>query len=1008
MAYNYPEVRKFLGLYAQANSFGLPDGAMERCLNVTIDDDDVIIKSRGYYTYYTPLITTLNNIFLYERRLLAAFSTKMAYFTDTGVSPNEVGTATDLVGATVSVTGTRIARSFQQSGNFYMTSDNGVMKIDAFNGKVFNSGTPPGLDIRGNFLPENGPIPGDSEVGYRVVFGRRDINDNLLLGTPSDILTLTNAPLGDVAWTRSGGGPYTITVTSPLHNLTPGMSLTISDGHGVPDGAYTVLTIPTANTFTFALSVDPGVSGTLDYKTSRVALIEFSIPQGIEDAVDQYFFQLYRSTASSSGLTPPESDFRLVEETVLTAGEISAGFVSVQDDVEDILVEFAPELYTNPNSREGELQANARPPLCEDVALFRNYAFYGNCQTRHLLNLDVIDAGSLANGDYIELKVDATLLRYYAVTGSGNRTVRSESITNAAGALQIDYLAHGFADGYKIYISSITGGTLNEGYYYVINQVGANFQISLTSGGSPVAYSAVTSLYFEGVTNGTYPIFQLDKISPSVATQLRNTAQGIVKAINRDPLTLTYANYISGTVDTPGKMRFTGINFTGAIYVRASSTTAGEAFSPILPDSFASGTQVYSRNDAQPNVIFISKVGEPEAVPIVNSIIVGSKKAALLRILPLQDSVIVLKEDGVFKITGDNPGNFQATILDNTVIVVAASSAALLNNQVYFLANQGICVATDSAVEIVSRRIENVIEPVIGKTTLSMETAAVGYESARAYEISTILPNDDTKTITYVHNTINDTWTQASVLFSAGVVGPENKLFLVSSNRILKERKYGNRLDFTGQNHAVTVSAVSTDLFSATINVTGYDPQPGDVLLKDDVFSRISEVVNLGSSNYVVAFQKVTNVAVSDSINLYERIVSEVKMAPFHAGEVGRVKQYSQLQFHTRGPSVTRMSITFTGPTFGGSEETEWLSTSVAQTGGWGAEPWGFFPWGLPDGLDISYMTLPAPAIRLWVPLFQQRSEFIQTQIVHREAGEAIEIQSMSWAIRGYGERTSK
>ena len=37
MAFQFPEVRKFLGLFAQANSFVLPDGAMEKANNIVFN-----------------------------------------------------------------------------------------------------------------------------------------------------------------------------------------------------------------------------------------------------------------------------------------------------------------------------------------------------------------------------------------------------------------------------------------------------------------------------------------------------------------------------------------------------------------------------------------------------------------------------------------------------------------------------------------------------------------------------------------------------------------------------------------------------------------------------------------------------------------------------------------------------------------------------------------------------------------------------------------------------------
>jgi len=1012
MAYQYPEIRQFLGLFAQANSFALPDGAMETARNIVINDDNVIQKQRGFYEYFDPATGTLNALFNYQNKLLAIYEDKASYFDDTGSSPNIVGAETVLSGAAIAAED-RTSRSVEENANLYFTSDNGVMKLDAYNASLFAAGAPSGLDLRGTFTNANGPINGDTQYGVRVVFGRVDANNNTILGAPGDILTLTNQKVENCTYTSViiGAGPsYTMTVTSVGHNLAVGMTV-ITSGAADADanGTWTVSAI-TATTFSVVTTANPGAASDLDWTATRQALYWFSIPGDVTDASQAWFYQVYRTSQSGSATTTPLADFRLIDQVNISTAEISAKFVTYVDDVDDILVEFAPELYTNPNSREGEDQKNYRPPLCDDMTLFNNYVFYGNCTSRQLLALDVVDTAAMVSGDYIETKVDATTRRYMARTGVGNRTVKSDSITNAAGDLQIDYTAHGLVNGDTVYISTVSGGSLTAGTYFVVSAAANSFEISLTNGGASVAYSAVTSLYFEGVTDGTYRIFQLDTSSGTVSAQLRNTAQGIVKAINRDSLSLIIANYTSGITDTPGKMAFTAKAFTGVIYVRANTAAGGEMFYPILPDSFASGTQVFSKNDVEPNVVYVSKIDEPEAVPYVNKIQVGSRNKAIKRILSLRNSIIVLKEDGVWKITGDSPTNFQATCLDSTVKVIAPNSAAALNNQIYFLAIDGVCIATESTVEIASRRIENRIETIVGLSDISEISAAVSYDSDRTYRLCTTLPNLDARVVTYFHNALNDTWTESDQLFIGGVVGPNDLMYYISTdNTVLRERKNGTRIDYGGQNYGIEVVSVASDLLSAVILSNDVVPQDGDFIVKDDVITRVKSVSNTSGANYEVEFYKETNLEVADTLNMYARIVSEIKMAPYHAGVMERAKQFAQLQLHTRTPNITRIKFSFSGQTFGSSAETDWLSTEVqGASGGWGYEPWGYFPWGLADAINVQYTTQPAPVVRLYVPLFQQRNTFIQAYLLHEQGGESLDIQAMSWTVRAYNERVTK
>lgn len=1000
MSYQFPELKNFLGLYSQENSFSIPDGALETAANVVLSKDRVISKRRGFYQYYDPGASTLNNLFFYQGRLISVFSDKSSYLTDTGSAPNMTGTSTTHTGSAVAVTGGRVSRSVQSNNNIYYTSDNGMMKLEAYNSAVYKSGTPPAVDIRARFISGgSGPFSADSQMAWRIVYGRRDANDNLILGAPSDIVSLTNAVVSNVNYTFV---LTTVTVTSTSHGLATGTVITVTGGTDTNvNGTYTI-TSTGVNTFTYVVPVAPAGVGNLDYVASFTARLEFSVPTEISSVADGYFYQVYRTSASISSAVTPDINFKLVDEFKLTAGEISARVVFFEDTIDDILL--GAELYTNPNSREGELQSNDRAPLCDDVTLFKNHVFYANCTTRHLLDLAVIDSTGMVSGDFVEIKVDATTRRYVARTGVGNSTVTAAT-TFVTTTITVNYTAHGLLAGDTIYVANAVGtGTLPSGTYSVATAAANSFTFTAAS-----APTTLTFLDFQGVTNGTYPIFQLDNSSGSASLRLRQTASGIVKAINRDTSALVYAKYVSGLTDTPGKMRFQAKGFTGKIYVRASSTTVGDAFSPVLPDSFVSGDQVFSRNDDQPHVFYVSKIGEPEAVPLVNFFPVGARNKSILRIEALRDSVIVLKEDGVFRVNGDAVSNFSVTALDNTIFTLDASSVALLNNQVMTLSNQGVCLISDSSVQVVSRKIEDPIAAVLGSSSLVGQTGAVAYESERLYLLSTLAPNQATNTVVYGYNYLNDSWVTWDTTFKQGVLGANDTLYVVTSgNKINKERKNQTRIDFCGQNHAITVVSVAVDELSAIITITSKVPEIGDVVVKSDVFNRVTSVFG-AASPYILTFERPTNLLAADSAVLYAKYDSTVKMAPFHAGLIGREKQFAQMQVHTRDESITSMDVSFTGAYYGGSEMVTWRRNAIGATGGgWGSQPWGFFPWGEGDGINNTQGTRNAPILRVYVPLFQQRNTFIQALLEHKNAGEAINIQAIAFAVRPYQERVSR
>jgi hypothetical protein len=920
MAYSYVEMKNFKGLYLQPNTFAVPDGALEIASNMVVAQDGVLASRRGLYTFHTPASSTLNNLFQYQSNLLALLENRIDRISTSGA-------AITLGGETVSESG-RTGRATEANNNLYFTSNNGVMKLTAFDSVVSKAGIPPALDLVGlrstftvNYLAAG------NQVGYRVVFGIRDANKNLILGAPSDFFYITNTA-----------------------------------------GA------------------------------ARGVRVEFSIPTEITST--EVFWQLYRTSQSASAPLP---DYRLIKESQLTSAQITAGVVYFDDTVLDIFRDEAAELYTNPNSREGELQANERPPLCDDIVLFKDQVFYANSTTKHFFQFSLVAPDDIANGDYVEVGQAPTTRRYVWRTGFANKTqgATSAGTTSLTGTLT----AHGYLVSDVIYVSNSLGGTaVTEGEYTLTGVTANTFSFTANVGASPTTFDVQALRNAAG-----YNLAQLvNGVGPTVGEKLDGTARGLVKAINRDDSSPVYARYLSSNQEVPGQVLLQSKTFdSDPIQLLANTVLSGGAWAPPLPTTFGSSAQ--SENEPLPNVIYVSKIGEPEAVPVVNQIVVGSRNAAILRIFALRDSVIVLKEDGVFRIDGNSIANFEATIIDNTVFCLVANSAALLNNQVFFLSGEGICIATSTAVEIISRTIELPIQAILGVSTIKAQTSGAAYDSERLYLLTTIMPNTTTANVVYVYNTVTQAWTTWDTTFKNAIVGPSDRLFTIStSNVIRRERKDQNKLDYSDDSYATTVVSVAADNLSAVVTVAGVTPVIGDILSLAGSISRIRTVTALGANNYNIVFENQTALEAADAPTLYRMFPQIVKSAPFHAGSVGRSKQFAQFQVHSRDKSISTLTVTFATDAFGSSEQVDWRSAALSGADGWGNLPWGFFPWGLDDGINLTYNTQPAPIVRIYIPLFAQRSSFIQPYLEHRMAAEPLNIQSFDFAVRGYAERVSR
>jgi hypothetical protein len=71
---------------------------------------------------------------------------------------------------------------------------------------------------------------------------------------------------------------------------------------------------------------------------------------------------------------------------------------------------------------------------------------------------------------------------------------------------------------------------------------------------------------------------------------------------------------------------------------------------------------ITSDNESREARLYRSKFEEPDHVPILNYDDVGSADKAGYRIIALKDSLIILKEDGIWRLSGASESSFYIPI----------------------------------------------------------------------------------------------------------------------------------------------------------------------------------------------------------------------------------------------------------------------------------------------------------------------------------------------------------
>jgi hypothetical protein len=233
--------------------------------------------------------------------------------------------------------------------------------------------------------------------------------------------------------------------------------------------------------------------------------------------------------------------------------------------------------------------------------------------------------------------------------------------------------------------------------------------------------------------------------------------------------------------------------------------------SSIDPDfSAVFSADVESDNQEAANRIYFSKINEPEAVPTTNFVNVGPKDEEIVRILALRDNLFVLKQDGIYIVSGTSAPNFSVRLLDNTRII-AADSAVVLNNQIYCLTEQGVTIVTDSGAGIISRPVEPLIDQVTRIPSFSQNTFGISYENDRAYVLFCPTQNADTSaTQAYRYNIFERTWSRWEYDATCGIVlERDSTMYLGNADRnyTVQERKTNGRTDHCDRQFDIAINA---------------------------------------------------------------------------------------------------------------------------------------------------------------------------------------------------------
>lgn len=864
-------VIKAAGLYTFYNSISsLPEGALLTADNVVVDRNNVIQSRRGfaeYGTHFTDPLDRAKQLFTYKQRILRHYSDILDFDSD------GAGTFVAFDGSYTEVeTGLRI-KSVEANGNFYFTTNEGIKKISARTSADFTSsagfitqaGGVKALDVTGevNYTQEgfmSGISAGGSDetcaVAYRVVWGTTDRNGNLILGAPSSRTVIIN--------------------TSPVN------------------------------------------SGVVD--------LHFTIPDRIPSTDTVYFYQIYRTAVIAGADSDPGDEMNLVIEEYPTSAQLIARRVDVTDVTPEDFREGGTPLYTNPVSGDGILQANEIPPLSKDLALFKGSVFYANTQTLNRLNIALLSVSDLISGTSTITISDGTTSTTYTFIGVKEITDVT-TVADVAGSLNNKYFYISAASDIRNYyvwynvnaagidpaisgrlgieVAIATGATANTVATATRAAINSNFPDFVASGGTN--HVIITNANNGNTTNATdagatgfgISITQqgdgedaaLQHVLLSAAAtpsqQIDETARSLVSIINQQSGEIVNAYYLSGPNEVPGLFLLESRELGATpFFVTANSTLTGNEFNPALPTT---GDDLSSDNEVKGNRLYFSKFQQPEAVPLVNFLDVGPQDEAIVRILPLRESLFVLKEQSIYRVTGEN-ASFALDLFDSSTHISTPDSAVVLNNQIYMLTRQDVATISDTGVSIISRPIEDKIVEIINDNFDFLHTTfGVVYESDRSYLLFMVTEEtDDVATQCYRYNTFTNSWTRQILSKTCGIVNSTNdKLYLGASDEpfIEQERKNNRRTDFADRDLDFSIPALSVSSDIITLSSVS-EIDIGDAIVQtqlltlyqyNQILKKLDSDPFVNDSDYFSTLEAVAGASLRNAVdNLAAKLDSDI------------------------------------------------------------------------------------------------------------------------------------
>lgn len=318
-----------------------------------------------------------------------------------------------------------------------------------------------------------------------------------------------------------------------------------------------------------------------------------------------------------------------------------------------------------------------------------------------------------------------------------------------------------------------------------------------------------------------------------VSTRIEGIARSLCRVINFfGANTQYYAYYDSVPGTSPGKIRIVERDIGDLPYsfsVPVGSTDLGANFEPILPVDL---NVIVSSNNNSPNAAIVSKPNQPEHFPLtLTTYYLGAQDNAIVNAFATRDAGIIIKQKGIWILTGRSLSDFVFKELDPTVEIGDRSdSCALLKDTVRALSSKGAVRISSTGVTFESQQEDKNI--IYGTYDVADGfSVGIGHEAKSVYIVSTKDPElfqeqlVDASIIypysSFVKSDSTESWSRWLINASCFIV-LDNLLYYglnTPTGTIMKQRvnAIAGSTNYYDEESTVNISAINTTTNVATL-----------------------------------------------------------------------------------------------------------------------------------------------------------------------------------------------